>query len=99
MEKRLSDAIRDQKIRADKRFFCFATTNATFASDYVQNQISKIRKPILLVIDEAHNFGAPTYASCLDDRFTYRLALSATLDRYRDDEGLPCYTDSLGKSV
>lgn len=96
-KKRLSDAIRDQKIRADKRFFCFATTNATFASDYVQNQISKIRKPILLVIDEAHNFGAPTYASCLDDRFTYRLALSATLDRYRDDEGTALLYRFFGK--
>lgn len=86
-KKRLSNAIRDQKIRNDKRFFCFVTTNATFASDYVQEQISKIKMPILLVVDEAHNFGARTYARCLDDRFTYRLALSATLERHRDDEG------------
>lgn len=96
-KKKLADAIRDQKIRSEKRFFCFATTNATFASDYVQQLISKIKKPILLVIDEAHNFGAPTYARCLDDRFTYRLALSATLERYRDDEGTALLYDFFGK--
>ena len=41
----------------------------------------------LIVVDEAHNFGAKTYAKLLDDRFEYRLALSATLERYRDEEG------------
>jgi len=96
-KKKLSDAVRDQKIRKDKRFFCFVTTNATFASEYVQNQISKIKRPILLVVDEAHNFGAPTYARCLDDRFAYRLALSATLERHRDDEGTALLYNFFGK--
>ena len=96
-KKRLSNAVRDSKIRKDKRFFCFVTTNATFASDYVQEQIDKIRVPILLVVDEAHNFGAPTYARRLDDRFTYRLALSATLERHRDDEGTALLYDFFGK--
>ena len=96
-KKRLSDAILNQKIRKDKRFFCFVTTNATFASTFVQEQISKIKKPILLVVDEAHNFGAPTYAKCLDDRFTYRLALSATLERHRDEEGTNLLYDFFGK--
>ena len=96
-KKRLSNAVRDQKIRRDKCFFCFVTTNATFASEYVQEQISKIKMPILLVVDEAHNFGAPTYARCLDSRFTYRLALSATLERHRDEEGTTLLYDFFGK--
>ena len=86
-KKRLENAIRNQKIRPEKSFFCLITTNATFSSDYVQEQINKIRSPILLVVDEAHNFGAPTYANKLDERFTYRLALSATMDRHHDEEG------------
>lgn len=53
--------------------------------------------PILLVVDEAHNFGAPTYSRCLDDRFTYRLALSATLERHRDDEGTTLLYNFFGK--
>lgn len=86
-KKRLEKAIRDQKLRDDKRFFCFICTNATFTNAHVQEQISKIRSPILLVVDEAHNFGARSLSSLLDNRFTYRLALSATLERYRDEEG------------
>lgn len=96
-KKRLSRAVRDQKLRRDKSFFCLVCTNATFAKDYVQDEISKIQSPILLVVDEAHNFGARTYARLLDDRFTYRLGLSATLDRHRDDEGTAMLYDFFGK--
>lgn len=96
-KKRLSRAVRDQKLRRDKSFFCLVCTNATFAKDYIQDEISKIQSPILLVVDEAHNFGARTYARLLDDRFTYRLALSATLDRHRDDEGTAMLYDFFGK--
>jgi superfamily II DNA or RNA helicase len=85
--KRLSKAVLDQKIRSDKRFFCLICTNATFTDKFLQEQTSKIKTPILLVVDEAHNFGARSYARLLDDRFTYRLALSATLNRHRDEEG------------
>ncbi len=94
---RLSNAIRDQKIRADKPFFCFISTNATFVSKFVQEQISKVKGNILLVVDEAHNFGARSYRNCLDERFTYRLALSATLDRHRDEEGTKFLYDYFGK--
>lgn len=96
-KKRLSRAVRDQKLRRDKSFFCLVCTNATFAKDYVQDEISKIQSPILLVVDEAHNLGARTYARLLDDRFTYRLALSATLDRHRDDEGTAVLYEFFGK--
>ena len=96
-KKRLANAIRDQKIRPEKRFFCFVCTNATFANVYVQEQISRIRTPILLVVDEAHNVGARSYARWLDDRFTYRLALSATLDRHHDEEGTALLYNFFGK--
>lgn len=94
---RLSKAVRDQKLRADKSFFCFVCTNATFTNEHVQEQISKIHSPVLLVVDEAHNFGATSYARLLDDRFTYRLALSATLERHRDEEGTALLYQFFGK--
>ena len=96
-KKRLSKAVLDQKIRKDKSFFCFICTNATFTNAYVQEQISKIKSPVLLVVDEAHNFGARSYARLLDDRFTYRLALSATLERHRDEEGTELLYNFFGK--
>lgn len=86
-KQRFEKAVRYQKISNDKRFFCFICTNATFSSQFVQATISKIKSPILLVVDEAHNFGARSYAKLLDDKYKYRLALSATLERHRDDEG------------
>lgn len=95
--KKLSKAVLDQKIRRDKRFFCMVCTNATFTDKYLQEQIGKIKTPILLVVDEAHNFGARTYVKLLDDRFTYRLALSATLDRHRDEEGTALLYKFFGK--
>jgi len=40
----------------------------------------------LLVADEAHRFGAPTWAGALKDTFSLRLALTATFER--EDDGL-----------
>lgn len=96
-KKRLQKAIKDQKVRKDKSFFCFVTTNATFSSKFVQDIIEEIKTPILLMVDEAHNVGAKTYAKLLDDRFQYRLALSATLDRHRDEEGTAALYNFFGR--
>ena len=96
-KKRLARAVRDQKLRREKSFFCFVCTNATFTNSTVQEEISKIQSSVLLVVDEAHNFGARTLSRLLDERFTYRLALSATLDRHRDDEGTATLYDFFGK--
>lgn len=96
-KERLRNAVREQKIRKDKKFFCFVCTNATFTNPIVQEQINKIKSPVLLVVDEAHNFGAQSYAKLLDNRFTYRLALSATLERHRDDEGTGLLYSFFGK--
>lgn len=84
---KLSKAIQRQQFLSEKSFFCFITTTATFASDYVQMQIKKIKKPICLLADEAHNLGTERLLKLLDDRYRYRLALSATLERHYDDNG------------
>lgn len=94
---KLSDAVRNQKLKVRKReFFCFVTTNATFSGDFVQEQIRKIKGNALLVVDEAHNFGADYLRCLLSDKFSYRLALSATLDRHGDPEGTQALYDYFG---
>lgn len=96
--KRLKDAIRDQKLKVrGKEFFCFICTSATFSSDYVQTQLAKIKSDILLMVDEAHNFGAPYLSCLLYDNYKYRLALSATLDRHNDEEGTTKLYDFFGE--
>ncbi len=84
----LANSIRDQKLGIpNKKFFCFVTTNATFASSFVQNQLNKIVGNALIIADEAHNFGAQLLKTKLPVKFKYRLALSATLERHKDEEG------------
>ena len=97
-QKRLKDAIRDQKLKVrGKEFFCFICTNATFSSDYVQTQLAKIKSDTLLMVDEAHNFGAPYLSCLLFDNYKYRLALSATLERHNDEDGTAKLYDFFGE--
>lgn len=86
--KRLENAIRNQKLKVrGKEFFCFICTNATFKSDKVQRLLEKVRGDMLIMVDEAHNFGAEGLSQYLSGRYNYRLALSATLERHNDEEG------------
>ena len=70
-----------------KKFICFICTNASFKIDKVQTLITKIKDNLLLVVDEAHNFGSDELRNFLSEKYDYRLALSATLDRHGDPEG------------
>lgn len=87
-KRKLENAVRDHKLKVKNReFFCFICTNATFSSEFVQSQIEKMKGNMLLIVDEAHNFGATRLSSMLTDNFNFRLALSATLERHNDEEG------------
>lgn len=87
-KKKLNDAVLDQKLGVEgKHFFCFICTNATFSSLVVQQQLLKIKGNVLLIVDEAHNFGAASLSNLLIDKYNFRLALSATLERHNDEEG------------
>jgi len=70
-----------------KNIFCFVTTNATYSSEFVQKNLNKIKKNVLLIGDEAHNLGAKKISKNLNFSFEFRLALSATIVRNRDEEG------------
>lgn len=77
--------------------FCVVTTNATFSGSYVQSIVKKMRGNVLLVVDEAHNFGAENLSTTLMDNMKYRLALSATIDRHGDSEGTRKLYDYFGE--
>lgn len=84
----LKNSVLDQKLKVNCReFFCFICTNATFSSIFVQKHIDKIKGNALLVVDEAHNLGSARLSSLLPTHFDYRIALSATFERFRDEEG------------
>lgn len=68
-------------------YMCAIFTNDTYISDFVQKTIAHVKTQAVLVVDEAHNFGAEKTSKYLDDVIPYRLALSATLERHGDDYG------------
>lgn len=68
-------------------FVCAVITNASFQKESIQNIIQSNLSSTLLIVDEAHNFGADGVSKTLNVDYPYRLALSATLDRYGDEEG------------
>lgn len=80
-----------------KNFFCAVFTNATFSTDFVQLLMKKLSGRILLVVDEAHNFGAKNLSKTLLEHIPYRLALSATIDRHGDEEGTQKLYDYFGE--
>jgi superfamily II DNA or RNA helicase len=74
-------------------------TNASFAGDRFQSILSRISQPLLVIADEAHNLGSSAYRSSLPSNATYRLALSATPERWFDDEGTDALIDYFGPIV
>lgn len=74
-------------------------TNVSFAGDRFQSILSRIDSPLLVIADEAHNLGSSSYRSSLPPNATYRLALSATPERWFDDEGTDALVDYFGTVV
>lgn len=96
-KQKLRLAIVDIQVKSLNKFFsCFICTNATFSSAFVQEQISRIKVPKILIVDEAHNFGAPYLSKLLLDSYQYRLGLSATINRHGDEEGTKSLFDFFG---
>ncbi len=77
--------------------FCMVSTNAMFATDSIQDLMRRLRGNVLLIVDEAHNFGADKLSTALLPNAPYRLALSATIDRHGDAEGTRKLYDYFGE--
>jgi superfamily II DNA or RNA helicase len=57
-------------------------------------QLARPAQPLMLIVDECHRAGAPTFAQVLRTRARFRLGLSATPDREElDDYGEPLAYD------
>lgn len=92
-------AVEDQlsQVRLGRRpVTAMVATNASFAGERFQAVLGRITQPLLVIADEAHNLGSLSYRSGLPAGATYRLALSATPERWMDDEGTAALTDYFG---
>jgi superfamily II DNA or RNA helicase len=74
-------------------------TNASFAGDRFQSVLARVTQPLLVIADEAHNLGSSVYRSSLPQNAIYRLALSATPERWFDDLGTDALMEYFGPVV
>ncbi|KAB8334990.1 DNA phosphorothioation system restriction enzyme [Scytonema tolypothrichoides VB-61278] len=77
-------------------FLTVITSNSTLIGDGFQSQLKYFPEKTLIIGDEAHNLGAPKLEESLPRRVGLRLALSATPERYFDEDGTQSLFDYFG---
>lgn len=68
-------------------FLTIITTNSTLITNSFQSQLKYLPERTLIIGDEAHNLGAPKLEESLPRGIGLRLGLSATPERYYDEDG------------
>jgi DNA phosphorothioation system restriction enzyme len=86
----LATKLYDLRINSQS-FLTIITTNSTLMREGFQSQLKFFPPKTLIIGDEAHNLGSIRLEAKLPRNIGLRLALSATPERYFDDEG----TDAL----
>ena len=71
----------------NQKFLTIITTNATLIGQGLQSQLRYLPERTLIIGDEAHNLGAKRLVESLPRNLGLRLALSATPERYFDEDG------------
>lgn len=82
-----------------RSFISVIVTHDTFISADFQAAIARLPEPALLIADEAHHLGAERSRQNYPQNIPYRLALSATPDRWFDDEGSAALRAYFGETV
>jgi len=72
-------------------------TNKTFSGLAFQALLRSVRAPLFLIADEAHHLGAEHLRDSLPENARLRLALSATPERWFDDEGTEALISYFGE--
>ena len=78
-----------KRFRKDGSPFVCITTNDTFAGEDIRQYIERFNdtQNVLLIVDEAHNFGSPQMIKAMPWNVANRIALSATIKRHMDKSG------------
>lgn len=99
----LNDEIIHMNCTTEPELSIMITSHDLFSTKKFVEQIKKCVIPTMLLVDEAHHVGTTATRSGLSDHYVYRLALSATIDRYFDDDGTEYlrnyFKGTIGKST
>lgn len=78
---------------------CVVVTHKTLCSDHFLEVVSRLGPDVLIVGDEAHHLGAKKTVARLPEQVQNRLALSATPDRWYDEDGTDGLHQYFGETV
>lgn len=78
--------IQDFNVGARKSLLLI-TTHKTGSEDKFISSVRTLRRDTLYIADEAHYLGSPQFRRALVNTYKYRIGLSATPDRWFDEEG------------
>jgi DNA phosphorothioation system restriction enzyme len=78
---------------------CIITTHSTFSTEHFLATINRIEGPILIIADEAHHLGSEKQKDFLPEKAQFRLALSATPNRWFDANGTIVLREYFGEIV
>lgn len=78
---------------------CIVTSYVTYAKEEFQNIIKTNKSKKLIIADEMHHAGSEYSQNGLMEDYDYRLGLTATLERYFDEEGTKMISDFFGGVV
>lgn len=70
-----------------RKNLCIITTHATGSTDEFLKLMEQVKAPFLFIADESHYLGAKKLGKLLHPHFQYRIGLSATPERWFDEEG------------
>jgi len=96
-EKKLNHMIMNS-LHDNKILIPILTTIGTYKTKRFQDQVKKLNN-ILLIVDEAHNFGSKEIQNYYLENTRFRLGLSATPKRHMDDEGSQAILDYFGDVI
>lgn len=75
------------------------TTHRTLSQDSARQTLERATGPSMLIADEVHHLGANQSQNALMDSFGFRLGLSATPERWYDEEGTEALEEYFGGTV
>lgn len=82
-----------------RSFISVITTHTTFITPEFQETVNRLTGPTLILADEAHHLGAERSRQNYPHQIPFRLALSATPDRWFDDAGTIALREYFGATV
>lgn len=94
----LSRVISNIKLKFRDREFVI-TTHKTLSSEYFREKVGSVDGNTVIIADEVHGLGSEEQRKGLLDEYNARLGLSATPERYYDEEGTEFLLDYFGDIV